>query len=562
MPRRCPICKSKSWRKETGTGMIICSEGHVLQNYRNESNEQDASHHALKRMRLKSQRKRKGVKSRTNPYFYHGDRGMYLYFQCQQLLLRKQIEVVTKLWHLPAEFEVLCRDIWAVKLASHPDPPPPEPYWHNADHDRPKPSSQPDKTRRSSGSDSESGSDENERRVRDLMDAISDSETEDESDSSDEDQASMTGDQDGPGDTAGDENAEVDASSRTLSPQRSRKWRQRNFPDLMLPAANIAVMNVACWILRIPVTCMDFVSLIDDYQLPYLESLHQLPETMKRHISTPIARLINPKLPPRPPHLHHLSSVLAGKLKERGIPIPEFNVAPALWRAVHVMSCSPVLFHMAKSIGRACNVPFTLHPSVTPWLTHAPEEERHLHKDGTERVPRMETDPALALPSLKGFLQVLRAAESAALKTRQYLFSSRSDASTLDFSVEQIDQFLDFFQLAIVDKKSEHCIPTIAQCSLSTASSVQVRGLRAEAVPCSTTAALEVNYADSNTHALLPGGLTCVFDAHDTAGTIPSDLNTVLAAGVRWTGFPVDSILVAVEIYERRLVHWWQDQQE
>ncbi|KAH7099050.1 hypothetical protein BKA62DRAFT_711213 [Auriculariales sp. MPI-PUGE-AT-0066] len=512
MPRRCPICKSKSWRKETGTGMIICSEGHVLQNYRNESNEQDASHHALKRMRLKSQRKRKGVKSRTNPYFYHGDRGMYLYFQCQQLLLRKQIEVVTKLWHLPAEFEC-----------------------------RPKPSSQPDKTRRSSGSYSESGSDENERRVRDLMDAISDSETEDESDSSDEDQASMTGDQDGPGDTAGDENAE---------PQRSRKWRQRNFQTLCYQQPHCGY-DVACWILRIPVTCMDFVSLIDDYQLPYLESLHQLPETMKRHISTPIARIINPKLPPRPPHLHHLSSVLAGKLKERGIPIPEFNVAPALWRAVHVMSCS------LNRPSLRCPFHTTLHPSVTPWLTHAPEEERHLHKDGTERVPRMETDPAFALPSLKGFLQVLRAAESAALKTRQYLFSSRSDASTLDFSVEQIDQFLDFFQLAIVDKN-----PPLLNAHFPLPAPSRSVALRAEAVPCSTTAALEVNYADSNTHALLPGGLTCVFDAQDTAGTIPSDFKHSSCCRCALDWVPVDSILVAVEIYERRLVHWWQDQQE
>jgi hypothetical protein len=37
---------------------------------------------------------------------YHGARGRYHYFLCQQYLLRMQIEVITELWNLPPEFEV------------------------------------------------------------------------------------------------------------------------------------------------------------------------------------------------------------------------------------------------------------------------------------------------------------------------------------------------------------------------------------------------------------------------------------------------------------------------
>lgn len=37
---------------------------------------------------------------------YHGARGRYHYFLCQQHLLRMQVEAITKLWNLPPEFEV------------------------------------------------------------------------------------------------------------------------------------------------------------------------------------------------------------------------------------------------------------------------------------------------------------------------------------------------------------------------------------------------------------------------------------------------------------------------
>jgi RNA polymerase I-specific transcription initiation factor RRN7 len=37
---------------------------------------------------------------------YHGEMARYLYFQSQQIILRKQIAALQELWHLPTEFEV------------------------------------------------------------------------------------------------------------------------------------------------------------------------------------------------------------------------------------------------------------------------------------------------------------------------------------------------------------------------------------------------------------------------------------------------------------------------
>lgn len=37
---------------------------------------------------------------------YHGERARFHYYQCLQLVLRKQIVALIALWDLPAEFEV------------------------------------------------------------------------------------------------------------------------------------------------------------------------------------------------------------------------------------------------------------------------------------------------------------------------------------------------------------------------------------------------------------------------------------------------------------------------
>ena len=161
--RRCPICRSKKWRKEPHSGIITCSEGHVLQvrstpsrrytlvmglcltfflftffryplgqDYRNETNETtEFGPHALHKRTLKSIRSVKERSSKVNPIcelsfefimkvhtyllfidggvcvtVYHGERARFLYFQCLQVILRMQIKKLSELWKLPPEFEV------------------------------------------------------------------------------------------------------------------------------------------------------------------------------------------------------------------------------------------------------------------------------------------------------------------------------------------------------------------------------------------------------------------------------------------------------------------------
>ncbi|KAF9534239.1 hypothetical protein CPB83DRAFT_324010 [Crepidotus variabilis] len=127
--RKCPICGSKRWHKEPSSGLVACSEGHILQNYRNETTEiTEVGPHAMKKRTLKSGKEKKVKMSKRDPKLYHGARARTHYFICLQLILRKQIKVLIELWGLPDEFEVICKDLWTLHIASLANPiPEPEP---------------------------------------------------------------------------------------------------------------------------------------------------------------------------------------------------------------------------------------------------------------------------------------------------------------------------------------------------------------------------------------------------------------------------------------------------
>jgi RNA polymerase I-specific transcription initiation factor RRN7 len=67
---------------------------------------------------------------------------------------------------------------------------------------------------------------------------------------------------------------------------------------------------------------------------------------------------------------------------------------------------------------------------------------------------------------------------------------------------------------------------------------------------------------DPDTQQLPPGAKIRVYSARDSAGMVPKDFDAILDAAARWTGFPVDDLLFSIELYERRLVHWWRGMQE
>lgn len=203
---------------------------------------------------------------------YHGARARYHYFQCLQLLLRKQIVALTSLWNLPPEFEVslfnsynflfhfpnidqtICRDVWAVHLSLLPSPPPAEPYFHfqesrgktqltrqdtviaNADTppDGENPSEEQGKSEESSSSES---SDEEENEDPEIAALLR------------ENSASGTSDDDG---------GIVDPALK-ISGTPPRQAGGNSLQTLYdSPASNVAVLALACWMMRIPVMCADF----------------------------------------------------------------------------------------------------------------------------------------------------------------------------------------------------------------------------------------------------------------------------------------------------------------
>ena len=86
-PRRCPICHTREWRKEPGSGLLVCGLGHVLrvliffsrnlsayqtsmlhfQDYIVEVNDAEATAHTLRKRTIKSKRTKKERTSRADP---------------------------------------------------------------------------------------------------------------------------------------------------------------------------------------------------------------------------------------------------------------------------------------------------------------------------------------------------------------------------------------------------------------------------------------------------------------------------------------------------------------
>ncbi|KAG9083647.1 hypothetical protein FS749_005858, partial [Ceratobasidium sp. UAMH 11750] len=126
----CPVCTSRKWRKAAGTGELICSEGHVLQGYRNETIEiTEMGAHTVNRRKLRTGR-RQGRREEENPDVYYGPRARYLYYQCRQLVLRHQIDRLVSEWGLPEEAKNICRTIWLLSLEILPSKPPAQPWIH------------------------------------------------------------------------------------------------------------------------------------------------------------------------------------------------------------------------------------------------------------------------------------------------------------------------------------------------------------------------------------------------------------------------------------------------
>ena len=195
------------------------------------------------------------------PSVYYGDRARYHYFQCLQLVLRHQVKALVELWKLPSEFEVrpsplvlgftiyssqiVCRDIWALHLSTIPHAISPEPLLHKRDGE-PEPSS-PTKgfSQQELVNSGQSGGVKGEGSDSESVDSSSSEEGEDPELEALLEQLSASSSEDD----------DPDLSSVPIRHAQSAR-KARGIHEL--PANNVAVLILACWTLRIPVTFRDF----------------------------------------------------------------------------------------------------------------------------------------------------------------------------------------------------------------------------------------------------------------------------------------------------------------
>ncbi|KAI0771603.1 hypothetical protein BD413DRAFT_625029 [Trametes elegans] len=570
--RKCPVCGTKQWHKEPASGLITCSEGHVLQNYRNETREvTELGPHAVRKRNLKSGRKKKERQSKADPKLYHGERARFHYFQCMQVILRMQITALTQLWELPPEFELVCRDIWALHLALLPNPPSPEPLLHAQDGlgdeppstDTTRPShevgeeSDSEKTAvgkddtspssSSSGSDSESSDPESDAELDELMRANS------ETPSSDED--------------------ELEGTPRPKPVARAAKKR-RTFGQYDVPAATVSCLVLACWTLRLPVMYMDFVRLVESYDLPYLDALRLLPENMTQHLRKHTVQALSPHFAPTPLHLHRLSSRLARLM---------YTTPPTLTSA-DTLAPPATLYILTKQLARLVSIPLTLHRCLAPALAKNKERDPTFHKqdsavpevalaaavivvlkmvyglDGQIRRPREKDDPACALPALPELIGAIRNAERDAAAAKPP-FSTDSHRSALDMDDDMLDGYLRFCEKALLPRDDR--LPprnvTTDHFPLPQNSQPSARLIGSRELECPKTPTMKSNPIDDSPESLRPGQDYPIYNTQDILGTIPGDLELVVARAASWAGVEDEYVLGVVERFERRVVRWWEN---
>ncbi|KAF9464466.1 hypothetical protein BDZ94DRAFT_1161887 [Collybia nuda] len=589
--RRCPTCGSRQWHKEPSSGLIACSEGHVLQNYRNEVIEaEEMGPHALRKRTLRSGRKKKEGTSRADPRLYHGARARFHYFECLQLILRKQIVALSQLWELPPEFEMVCRDLWALYLDLLPDPLPAEPHHFATEKNKeagedtngspekndPGRASTP-KSRISSSPKPPAQDEEGEEIVN----------TDDESGDDDEDDEEGTEGEDEELAALLQENSEVSSSSVSSSEsgsesetdQKPKKGRYA----YETPANTLSVLITAFWTLRIPVLARDLIRLIESYDLPYLDPIARriIPESMVIHLTKHNIQALSPYRSPDTMTLHALASRLCKLLYSNyGIFTPEANAAPILWRVTEqALGGTPVLYSLIKDISRDLSIPLTLHHTLAPGLAQLRAGDPSGHNydnippevgfaaagvvvlkmvyglDGRKRVPRSADDPASALPNIEDYLRGLKELDVTDGLTKDAVFSSRSPMYVADLDEEMTDAYLDFCEKALVGGDGDDVV-------LANYFPLEkARGKDEDGGDLEGDERRQVSATEIGDTGLRPGEGHRIYNSRDVMGTMGVEYSRVLRRAAGWTGVEQEYLGGVVEKYERRLMRWWEKQQ-
>ncbi|THV08460.1 hypothetical protein K435DRAFT_824947 [Dendrothele bispora CBS 962.96] len=566
--RRCPVCGSKQWHKEPSSGLIACSEGHILQNYRNEATEaEDMGQHALRKRTLKSGRKTKEIRSNANPELYHGAQGRYLYFQCQQFILRKQIAAVTRLWKLPPEFEMVCRDIWTLHLSMLSDPVPENPSMELESEEK-KDEEQSTSPRSTSGLN-----------ARRKLSPSSPSGSPSPSGDSEDDERKENDDEEDP--LLADlmrQNSETSSQEESGDEQPiagpAKIARTRGYSRHEGPAMNLAVLMVALWTMKIPVLYRDFAKHIEMWELPYLEPVRLLPQEMVLHLTKHNIQALSPTRTPDTIHLHKLTSRLA-KLMYRmySVSTPEANAAPILWRVIQGLGGTPLLYRLTKRLSHLLSLPLALHHTLVPGLRQIKQKDPEHHKydnapveasflaatvvmlklvyglDGKARLPADAADPACALPKIADYLETIKQLQET--DTKDSVFNSESWTSVDKLDDATMDAYMSFCEQVLVGSDAEeHKILT-----------EYFPVTKSTHVGHDETTTKEYQYwtgrhANGVTDDDMdrPGAGYKIYASRDVLGSPPEELERVVARACEWGRIRREYIYGLVEKYERRLV--------
>lgn len=544
---RCPVCRSRRWRKEPSSGMLVCSEGHILQGYRNETTEQaEIPQHAMRTRALKAQKKVTGIVLKNSDHLY-GHQARVLYFQAQQLLFRLQIAALHDLWSLPAEFEGICKDVWSLHLMLLPNSSI-APHGTKSDDIPTQDSEQ--------HSSDEGNSSVDEKRdigvhqgddLAMLLDNLSDASS------------------------ASDEEGNVEETQTQAEERQQRPKSKPPYWTHSRPSANIAILVVACWIMRIPVIYADFIRLIDDYALPYLNPIERglLPESMVKHMNRSIKFEVSPTLSPRPLDLHHLTSRLARIfLQNHRVVVPEANVPIILLRCLRTLHLPAVFYRIIVELADLLELPLSLHPSL------APNPSTGLTRQIGDNIPIEVALACVATLSLKlvyGLDGLPYSSSSKVDSTKlpekskilQELsrdndrYTQRENRTASDLSNIEIDEYLDFCTRALLSNISqdEGILERIFRPPLNRADQMQ---------PSSwpwlkKTDLIEKEDALHNADDEVTGTPEQaqqyrIYQSSDTLGLLPEEYGLVATVAARWCGVTADDIAVVVERYERRIL--------
>lgn len=530
--------------------------------------------HAMKKRALKSGRKKRQSKSNADPKLYHGARGRYHFFLCQQLLLRKQIVALTHLWKLPPEYEVICRDIWALHLSLLPNPPPPEPYiFAQANRDGVE-------------------NDVDETTITNLPELKPESDGQSWLEEKPDQTAENQDDQDSEKDDDSDleelmrENSELSCSSEDSEQENQLRVTKKTGKNRARhayegPASTIAVLIVASWILRIPVLYRDFLKVIESYELPYLDPVRFLPSNMTSHLTKHHIQALSPFHAPKAVYIHRLASRLCKRLHlSYGLFTPEANAGPILWRVVKAMGGTPTLYILTKRLASILSIPLTLTSLLAAELPRVKKHDPLHHQfdnippevglmaacivvlkmvyglDGRPRSPKDGEDPACALPCVDEYLKVLREMDIAEAKSKGKLFDSRNAMQIGELSEAMLDDYLLFCEKALLVPGGDEDGTLRDYFPLEEGHGSRVT---MEAGHDRTRGALRAAVAvEEGFEVLRPGEEHGVWNSRDVLGTLPEEYRIVLDRGARWVGVEAEYLGGVIEQHERGAARWWK----